>query len=123
MPCPSHSPWLDHYTKLYFEKSTSSPQYAVFSNLLSLHLSSVQTPSVYVPPSMSVTKFHTHTERHNPDTHNDTFKQWRPLMSVYTSALCYLRDFNEIIKMPFHLASIRPLCTLQRVSSWRGYKA
>jgi hypothetical protein len=46
--------------------------YAVFSNLLSLHPSSVkiftltpssQTPSVYVPPLMSETKFQTHTEQ------------------------------------------------------------
>jgi hypothetical protein len=48
-----------------------APHYTVFSNLLSLHLSSIQilasahcaqTPSVYVPPLMSETKFHTHTE-------------------------------------------------------------
>jgi hypothetical protein len=43
-------------------KSTSyeAPHYAVSSNLLSLHPSSVQIPSVYVLPLMLETKFHTH---------------------------------------------------------------
>jgi hypothetical protein len=48
-----------------------SSSLCIFSNLLSLHLSSVQTvfwapwsqtPSIYVPPLMSLTKFHIHTE-------------------------------------------------------------
>jgi hypothetical protein len=57
---------------------------------------------------MSKTKFHTHLERHNPDTQNNTFKQLRDLMNAYASAVCYLRDFNEILKMPHHPAFIRP---------------
>jgi hypothetical protein len=58
---------------LYLAKSTSyeAPQYADFSNLLTLHPVSVQifsstpcsqSPSVYVPPLMSKTKFHIHTK-------------------------------------------------------------
>jgi hypothetical protein len=48
-----------------------APHYVVFSNLLSLQLSSIrtfssvpssQTPSVYVLPLMPETKFNTHTE-------------------------------------------------------------
>jgi hypothetical protein len=56
---------------LYLMKNTSygAPHYTVYSNLSSLHLSSVQifstpcsqTPSVYVPPLMWEAKFRTHT--------------------------------------------------------------
>jgi hypothetical protein len=60
--------------QLCLAKSTryETPYYAVFSNLRSLNFSSVQiffsarcpqTPSVYVPPLMSQTKFYTHGER------------------------------------------------------------
>jgi hypothetical protein len=50
--------------------SYEAPHYAVFSNLLSLHLTLVQifsstscsqTPSVYIPHLMSDKKNHTHT--------------------------------------------------------------
>jgi hypothetical protein len=64
---------LTWFFLLYLEKSThhEASHYAVFSNLLSFHPSLKQifsstpysqTISVYVPPLMSQTKFHTHTE-------------------------------------------------------------
>jgi hypothetical protein len=50
---------------LYSVKSTYHEAcYAILSTFPSLHPSSVQTPSVYVPPLMPETKFHTHTEPH-----------------------------------------------------------
>jgi hypothetical protein len=63
MFCPSPS--------LVKNTSYEAPHYAVFSNLPSLHLSPIQifssapcsqTPSVYILPLMSETKFHTYTK-------------------------------------------------------------
>jgi hypothetical protein len=69
---PPISSFLTSSFWLYLQKSASyeAPRYAVFSNLLSLHPSSVQmistpcsqTHSVYVLPLMSETKFDTHIE-------------------------------------------------------------
>jgi hypothetical protein len=71
--CPAHIIFHDVIIIIIFgeEISYQTPRYAVLSNPLSLHLSSAemfspapcsQTPSVYVPPLMSETKFHTHTD-------------------------------------------------------------
>jgi hypothetical protein len=69
--CHAHLRLLDLIIPIYLAKSTSyeAHHYAVFFNLLSLHLSSVrifssalssQAPSDPVPLLMSDTKFHTH---------------------------------------------------------------
>jgi hypothetical protein len=71
--CPTHLIVLALISLIILAKSTNHEalHYAFFSILLSPHLSSVQISSsehcfqtlpVYVPPLMSETKFHTHTE-------------------------------------------------------------
>jgi hypothetical protein len=68
----STSSWTwSFYLYLVKSRSYETPHYEFFSNLSALHPSSAQilssatcseTPSVYIPPLMSETKFHTHTE-------------------------------------------------------------
>jgi hypothetical protein len=61
-PISSSSSWV-FYLHLAMSTNHKASRYAIFSILPSPHPSSVQiTPSVYVPPFMSETKFHTHTE-------------------------------------------------------------
>jgi hypothetical protein len=69
--CHVHLIFLDLIILIVQSTSYEAPHYAVFSNLLSLHLSLVQifssapcfrTPSVYVPPLKSEPRFHTHRE-------------------------------------------------------------
>jgi hypothetical protein len=69
--CPAHLILLDLLIYLAESINHAAPRYAVVSTLPSLHPSSVQifssapcslTPSVYVPPLMSETKFNTNIE-------------------------------------------------------------
>jgi hypothetical protein len=68
---PIRATWPTVPILLAKNRSYEALHYAAFSNLLSLHIFSVeifssascsQTPSVYVPPIMSETKFHAHKE-------------------------------------------------------------
>ena len=64
-PRPSHSPRFYHMQNIGWG-TLSSLLSPITSSLLGPILSSTpysQTPSAYVPPSMSATKFHTHTKQ------------------------------------------------------------
>jgi hypothetical protein len=69
-PTSSSATWL-FYSYLMKSTNNEAPNYAIFFIHRSPHSTSVQisssapcsqTPSVYVPPLMWDTKFHTHTE-------------------------------------------------------------
>jgi hypothetical protein len=125
MPCPSHSPWLDNFNYIWRRVTGyEALHYAVFSNLLSLHPSSVQifpsapcsqTPSVYVPPLMSEIKFHTHMKPQG--------KLQFCILSIhyiYTKSLCMFTPELAGGRAGKGHGQTPYACIITAVSSWCG---
>jgi hypothetical protein len=90
IPCPPHPPLLDHSDYIWRRVQIMKPLIMQFSatsyDFISLRSKYPQTPSVYVPPLISETKFPTHTQIQGLFLH-DTGKRGLQIYESY-SLLC-----------------------------------